>query len=185
MTPEKSTEESQSIIKCKGCNEEVKKFYLSSEQLCYKCDKEKKMKQTDKNLTKTTETNESIDSNNTFSCNNCGSLLSKETIFCGNCGQKIEKIILNKYCTNCGKNMTSSEKFCPECGTPQMNESSKKEILKKEIPAYVLFLIALVSYGISYSIGGIIGDSFGVLGLICLLLSIVRFIREQTTKRKK
>ena len=56
--------------------------------------------------------------------------------------------------------------------------------MKKEIPAYVLFIIAVVSYGLSYLLGGIIGDSFGLLGLICLLLSIVRFIRELSNKRK-
>lgn len=57
--------------------------------------------------------------------------------------------------------------------------------MKKEIPAYILFIIALVSYGLSYIIGGIIGDSFGVLGLICLLLSIVRFFRERANKKKE
>ena len=57
--------------------------------------------------------------------------------------------------------------------------------MNKTLSALTLFIAALVSYGLSYLIGGIIGATFGVIGLICLLLSIVRFITEMVNKRKK
>ena len=56
--------------------------------------------------------------------------------------------------------------------------------MKKEVPAYALFLIAVMFYGLNYLIGGVIGAGFGTLGLICLVLSIIRFFRERANKRK-
>lgn len=56
--------------------------------------------------------------------------------------------------------------------------------MKKEVPAYILFIIAIISYGLNYLLGGVIGAGFGTLGLICLLLSIIIFFREQANKRK-
>ncbi|MDD2890852.1 MAG: hypothetical protein PHE49_09495 [bacterium] len=57
--------------------------------------------------------------------------------------------------------------------------------MKKEIPSWVLFLIAVVCYVLAYFIGDIIGSAFGVLGLICLVLSIVRFLRELKNRKNK
>jgi hypothetical protein len=56
--------------------------------------------------------------------------------------------------------------------------------IKKEVKAKHLLLVALISYGLAYLIGGIIGDSLGVLGLICLLLGIVNLIKELSNKKR-
>jgi predicted Zn-ribbon and HTH transcriptional regulator len=175
------------MTKCKGCGEEIKATYLSAESLCYKCVKEhdvRQMNEEKKGTTKNIADSELVSDNTP--CINCGVLLSKDANFCNKCGNKLEKTILKKdsHCTNCGRNNINTDKFCAGCGVSlQSNQNNNKTKLNKEIPAYVLFLVAVGSYGLSYLIGGIIGDSFGVFGLICLLLSVVRFFRERTNKK--
>lgn len=55
---------------------------------------------------------------------------------------------------------------------------------KKAVPSYVLFIIAAVSYGLSYFLGGVIGEGLSLLGLVCLLMAIIGLFRELKDKKK-
>jgi hypothetical protein len=57
--------------------------------------------------------------------------------------------------------------------------------MNKTLSALTLFIVAVVSYGLSYLIGGVIGEAFGLVGLICLVLSVIRFISEMVNKKKQ
>ena len=59
--------------------------------------------------------------------------------------------------------------------------------MKKRVLSYVLFIIAIVLYGLSYLFGGIIGSELSTLALICFLIcsvfTIVGFFRERANKK--
>ncbi len=58
-----------------------------------------------------------------------------------------------------------------------------KNSTKKELSAKVILIVAIVSYSLKFLIGGIIGDSFALLGFICLILGIMRWSREMRAKK--
>ncbi len=59
-------------------------------------------------------------------------------------------------------------------------ETSK---VKKELSAKTILIVAVVAYALKFLIGGIIGDSFALLGFICLIFGILRLSREMHAKK--
>lgn len=57
--------------------------------------------------------------------------------------------------------------------------------MNKTISGWVLLAIAVVCYVIAYFLDGVVGQGIGVIGLICLALSIVRGITSLVNKRKQ
>jgi hypothetical protein len=64
-------------------------------------------------------------------------------------------------------------------------EKKNRGFMKKEIPGYVLFLIFIISNILGRLVGGIIGASLEFFSLICLLLSIVKFIQDRLPSKIK
>lgn len=55
--------------------------------------------------------------------------------------------------------------------------------IKNELSAKVILIIAVVSYILKFLIGGIIGDSFALLGLICLIFGLIKLYRENRANK--
>jgi type IV secretory pathway VirB2 component (pilin) len=45
--------------------------------------------------------------------------------------------------------------------------------MKKSLPAKYVLLVAVIAQGLRFLIGGLIGDAFGLLSLVCFVLGIV------------
>lgn len=59
----------------------------------------------------------------------------------------------------------------------------KNANFKNELSAKVILIVALISYILKFLIGGIIGDSFALLGLICLIFGLMKLSRENKANK--
>jgi hypothetical protein len=54
-----------------------------------------------------------------------------------------------------------------------------------ELPTHILFIVYLVSNIFSRLIDGLVGDGIGLFSLICLLLTITKFVKDKLSKKEK
>lgn len=79
--------------------------------------------------------------------------------------------------------MDSRESSYCYAGTWKQPVYMNLQQIKKPISASALFLFFLVSLGISKLIGGIIGDTFGLLSAILLVLWIAKLLSNLRPKK--
>jgi membrane-bound ClpP family serine protease len=51
--------------------------------------------------------------------------------------------------------------------------------MKKQLSAITILLVAVISYGLKFFIGGVLGSVFGILGTICLLIGLVNLFQKK------
>jgi len=65
-------------------------------------------------------------------------------------------------------------------------ENHTEKSSKKALKAWVLFVVAVVAYGLSWVLGSesIIGSGVRLIGFLTLIFAIVAFVRERRAKKK-
>ena len=109
-------------------------------------------------------------------CSKCGHEF--EGKFCPECG---EKYVDDTVCPRCGAKREPNAKFCPECG---MRLDGKRVCSKCGAELHGAFCTQCGARVNGKSVGNAVEAvkrGFGIAGVICVLLALLRFVSRNRT----